>query len=232
MVLSCLNIVVTRLNQYSVAWDCVNQQIAVFIFGSPVSLFCMYPVFCAFLDFEKWKFLCFSNFQRSSFLYSFRYWVETVRTHCKRRTNIKTCTMSYYISVLLVSLVWILLICHFSTVFPEIWWGAAATCTVFDHIDVSTFSLLVIEWKLCAHTTSDLQTSKLAQCYTILACCWYHWCEYCRFVIFQLCFLKYLWKAQKAIFTSQVLSFDVFYFLSFGYRVETVRTHYKRRTNI
>ena len=35
-------------NQYSVEWDCVNQQIAVFIFGSPVSLFCMYPVFCVF----------------------------------------------------------------------------------------------------------------------------------------------------------------------------------------
>ena len=50
----------------------------------------------------------------------------------------------------------------------------------------STFSLLVVEWKLCAHTASDVQTSKLAQCYTILACCWYHWCEYCRFVIFQL----------------------------------------------
>ena len=96
----------------------------------------------------------------------------------------------------------------------------------------STFSLLVIEWKLCAHTTSDVQTSKLAQCYTILACCWYHWCEYCRFVIFQLFFLKYLCKAQKAMFTSVFMSFDVFYFLSFGYRVETVRTHCKRPTNI
>ena len=59
----------------------------------------------------------------------------------------------------------------------------------------STFSLLVIEWKLGAHTTSDVQTSKLRQCYTILACCRYHWCEYCRFVIFQLFFLKYLMKA-------------------------------------
>ena len=54
-----------------------------------------------------------------------------------------------------------------------------------------TFSLLVIEWKLCAHTASNVQTSKLAQCYTILACCWYQWCEYCRFVIFQLFFLKF-----------------------------------------
>ena len=50
----------------------------------------------------------------------------------------------------------------------------------------STFSLLVTEWKLCAHTTSDVQTSKRTQCYTILACCWYQWYEYCRFVIFQL----------------------------------------------
>ena len=66
----------------------------------------------------------------------------------------------------------------------------------------STFSLCDVEWKLCAHTTSDLQTSKLAQRYTILACCWYQWCEYCRFVIFQLSFLKYLCKARKAIFTS------------------------------
>ena len=96
----------------------------------------------------------------------------------------------------------------------------------------STFSLLVIEWKLCAHTTSDVRTSKRTQRYTILACCWYQWCEYCQFVIFQLFFLKYLCKAQKAMFTSVFLSFDVFYFLSFGCRVETVRTHYKRRTNI
>ena len=92
-------------------------------------------------------------------------------------------------------------------------------------------TLLDIEWKLCAHTTTDVQTSKLAQRYTILACCWYQWCEYCRFVIFQLFFLKYLTKAQTAILTS-VLSFDVFYFLSYGYRVETERTHYNRRTNI
>ena len=96
----------------------------------------------------------------------------------------------------------------------------------------STFSLLVIEWKLCAHTTSNVQTSKRAQCYTILACCWYQWCDYCRFVIFQLFFLKYLMQAQKAILTSVFERRCVFYSLSFGYRVETVRTHYKRRTNI
>ena len=65
-----------------------------------------------------------------------------------------------------------------------------------------TFSLLVLEWKLCVHTTSDVQTSKPTQRYTILACCWYQWCEYCRFVIFQLFSLKYLCKARKAIFTS------------------------------
>ena len=78
----------------------------------------------------------------------------------------------------------------------------------------STFSLLVLEWKLCAHTTSDVQTSKRTQRCTILACCWYCWCEYCRFVIFQLFFLKYLCKAQKAILISVFLSFDVFYSFS------------------
>ena len=91
---------------------------------------------------------------------SFGYRVETVRTHYKQPTNIKTCTTLYYISVLLVSVVWILSICRFPTVFP-----------------------------------------------------------------------KYLRKLKKR-YVHQFLSFDVFYYLSFGYRVETVRTHYKRRTNI
>ena len=95
----------------------------------------------------------------------------------------------------------------------------------------STLSLLNVEWKLCAHTKSDVQTSKLTQRYTILACCWYQSCENCWFVIFQLFFLKYLCKLKKQ-YLHQFLSLDVFYFLSFGYRVETVRTHYKRRTNI
>ena len=58
-------------------------------------------------------------------------------------------------------------------------------------------TLLDIEWKLCAHTTNDVQTSKRTQCDTILACCWYQWCEYCRFVIFQLFFLKYWCKLKK-----------------------------------
>ena len=96
----------------------------------------------------------------------------------------------------------------------------------------STFSLLVVEWKLRAHTTSNVQTSKLAQCYTILACCWYQWCEYCRFVIFQLFFLKYLCKAQKAMFTSVFLSFDVFYFLfwlSSGNCAHTLQATYKHQ---
>ena len=48
MLLHCLNIVVTKFSQYSVEWDGVDQQIAVFILGSPVPLFCMYPVFCVF----------------------------------------------------------------------------------------------------------------------------------------------------------------------------------------
>ena len=65
----------------------------------------------------------------------------------------------------------------------------------------STFSLLVIEWKLSAHTTSKVQTSKLAQRYTILACCWYQWCEYCRFVIFQLFFLKYLMTSSSDVYS-------------------------------
>ena len=149
-----MHTVVTTFNQYSVPWDCVNQQIAVFIFGSPVPLFCMFPVFCAFLDFEKCKFLCFSNFQRSSFLYSFKYWVEPVRTHCKRRTNIKTCTMLYYISVLLVSVVWILLICHFPTVFPEIF-VTSSKSNVYISIYELRCVLLSLFWFSsgnCAHT--------------------------------------------------------------------------------
>ena len=173
-------------NQHSVEWDCVNQQIAVFIFGSPVSLFCMYPVFCAFL----YIFVFFELSQRSSFLDSFRYWVETMCTPYKWRANIKTCTMLYYIDVLLVSLVWIFVDLSFFNCFPWNIYGSSKS-----NIDISfwasmcsTFSLLVIEWKLCAHTTSDVQTSKLAQRYTILACCWYHWCEYCRFVIFPTVF--------------------------------------------
>ena len=154
MVLYCLNIVVTRFNQYSVAWDCVNQQIKLCIFGFPVSLFCMYPVFCAFLDFEKCKFLCFSNFQRSSFLYSFRYWVETVCTHCNRRANIKTYTTLYYISVLLVSVVWILSICHFPTVFPEIFVQSSKS-NVYISIFELRCVLLSLFWLSsgnCAHT--------------------------------------------------------------------------------
>ena len=91
----------------------------------------------------------------------------------------------------------------------------------------STFSLLDIEWKLCTHTTSDVQTSKYTQRYTILARCWYRWCEYCRFVIFQLFSLKYWWKL-KTQYWHQFLSLHISLLL---YRVETVRTHYKRRAN-
>ena len=84
----------------------------------------------------------------------------------------------------------------------------------FDDIAISsptccTFSFLDVEWKLCAHTTSDVQTSKPTQRYTILACCWYQWCEYCRFVIFQLFFLKYLWKAQKAMVHTSVFFYEL-----------------------
>ena len=56
------------------------------------------------------------------FFLSFGCRVETLWAHYKRRVNIKTYTTLYYISVLLISLVWILSICHFPTVFPEIWW--------------------------------------------------------------------------------------------------------------
>ena len=160
--------------------------------------------------------------------------VETVRTHCKQRANIKTYTMLYYISVLLVSVVWILSICHFPTVFPEIF-----DESLKSNIDISfwgsmcsTFSLLVIEWKLCAHTTTDVQTSKLAQRCTILACCWYQWYEYCRFVIFQLVFLKYLWKAQKAILTSvfelRCVPLSLFW-LSSGNCAHTLQATYKHQ---
>ena len=137
----------------------------------------------------------FLSFDAVFYFLSFGYRVETVRTHCKRRTNIKTYTKLYYISVLLVSVVWILSICHFPTVFPEIFDESSKSnidISFWASMLCSTFSLLVIEWKLCAHTTSDVQTSQLAQRCTILACCWYQWCEYCRFVIFQLFFLKYL----------------------------------------
>ena len=90
----------------------------------------------------------------------------------------------------------------------------------------STLSLLNVEWKLCAHTKSDVQTSKLTQRYTILACCWYQSCENCWFVIFQLFFLKYLCKLKKQ-YLHQFLSSHEY----FGCRVETVRAHSKRRAN-
>ena len=59
MVLYCLNIVVTTFNQYSVEWDCVNQQIELFISGPPVPLFCMYSVFCVFLILRNVNFCVF-----------------------------------------------------------------------------------------------------------------------------------------------------------------------------
>ena len=92
-----------------------------------------------------------------------------------------------------------------------------------------TFSLLDVEWKLCAHTTTNVQTSKLAQRYTILACAVGISGVSIVDLSFSNCFfLKYLMKAQKAVFTSV---FELTY-LSFGYRVETERTHCKRPTNI
>ena len=63
MVLYCLNIVVTGFNQHSVEWDCVNQQIAVFIFGSPVLLFWMYLVFCVFWILRNVNFCVFQSFK-------------------------------------------------------------------------------------------------------------------------------------------------------------------------
>ena len=84
---------------------------------------------------------------------SFGYRVETVRAHYKRRTNIKTYTTLYYISVLLVSLVWILSICHFSTVFPEILMEAqkAILTSVFELRCVLLF-LFVMSSGNCART--------------------------------------------------------------------------------
>ena len=90
----------------------------------------------------------------------------------------------------------------------------------------STFSLLVIEWKLCAHTTSDVQTSKRTQRYTLLACCWYRRCGYCRFVIFQLFFSEIFVKAQKAIFTSVFELTKIFHNCLF-LMLNTIKEHYK-----
>ena len=78
----------------------------------------------------------------------------TKNKHCNRRTNIKTCTMLYYISVLLVSLVWILSICHFSTVFPEIFVQSSKS-NVYISIFELRCVLLSLFWLSsgnCAHT--------------------------------------------------------------------------------
>ena len=177
------------------------------------------------------QFLSFDMF----YFLSFGYRVETECTHYKQRTNIKTCTTLYYISVLLVSVVWILSICHFPTVFPEIFMSSSKS-----NIDISfwasmcsTFSLLVIEWKLSAHTTSDVQTSKLAQCYTILQYSRYHWCEYCRFVIFQLFFLKIFVKSSKSnvyisIYELRCVLLSLFW-LSSGNCAHTLQATYKHQ---
>ena len=96
----------------------------------------------------------------------------------------------------------------------------------------STFSLCDVEWKLCAHTTSDVQTSKLAQCDTILACCWYQWCEYCRFVIFQLFFLKYMQSSKSNI---DITGFELrcvlvsLFWLSSGNCAHTLQATYKHQ---
>ena len=161
-----------------------------------------------------------------SYFLSFGCRVETVRTHYKRRANTKTYTTLFYISVLLVSVVRILSICHFPTVFPEIFMEAQKAISSLDVC--STFSLLVVEWKLCAHTTSDVQTSKHTQRYTILACCWYHWCEYCRFVIFQLFFLKYLWKLKNQ-YLHQFLSLHGLFWLSSGNCAHTLQATCKHQ---
>ena len=97
----------------------------------------------------------------------------------------------------------------------------------------STLSLLVVEWKLRAHTASDVQTSKLAQCYTILACCWYQWCEYCRFVIFQLFFLKIFVQSSKSnvyisIFELRCVVLSLFW-LSSGNWAHTLQATYKHQ---
>ena len=94
----------------------------------------------------------------------------------------------------------------------------------------STFSLLVIEWKLCAHTTTDVQTSKLAQRDTILACCWYHWCEYCRFVIFQLFSLKFDEPASDVhSFATSMCSILSLFWISSGNCAHTLQATYKHQ---
>ena len=57
MVLCCLNIVVTRFNQHSVEWDCVNQQIAVFIF----ELWLWWPLLSSSTEFKTWQFCKFGD---------------------------------------------------------------------------------------------------------------------------------------------------------------------------
>jgi len=56
--------------------------------------------------------------------------LETVFAWYKRRPTIETSTTIWYISVLLVSLVYILHICPFPTVFPEICWTFQNRSTV------------------------------------------------------------------------------------------------------
>ena len=118
--------------------------------------------------------------------------VETVCAHYKQCANIKTYTTLYKISVLLVSLVYILLICRFPTAFSELWWTRKKRRVEFAASDVCWgFSLLNVVWKLCMHTTNNVQTSKPTQHCIKSAYCWCHWCRFCWFVVFQLLFLKF-----------------------------------------
>ena len=90
----------------------------------------------------------------------------------------------------------------------------------------STFSVLVIEWKLCIHATSDVQTSKPAQRYTILQYSRYQWCEYCRFVIFQLFFLKFDELFVQAQYCCFLSLYKIFHNCSF-LMLKSTKEHYK-----
>ena len=81
---------------------------------------------------------------------------------------------------------------YHSTCTSDVYHTSSKRCIVLPSM-CSTFSLLDVEWKLRVHATNDVQTLKLTQRYSILACCWCHWYEFCWFVIFQLFFLKICW---------------------------------------
>ena len=91
------------------------------------------------------------------------------------------------------------MICRFPTAFSELWWTRKKRRVEFCHIRSIELSLLNVVWKLCVHTTNDVQTSKPTQHCIILACCWCHWCRFWWFVIFQLLFLNLMNQKKRRV---------------------------------